>query len=433
MKHKWLIAVFSAVFILALALGIGIRLLILKDDSGHDLNVSLPTDATSSPIIDPNIPQYTVSPPSTEPVMSDLGVSCGGFDNFETIFPDEPNAEPILSTNTSSDGDGIVHICIGGDTSIDGEFADFASSRSPDYPWEDISGIMSGADIAIVNLETCVSEQGASEKREGYGFETPPKMLEGFKNAGIDAVNLANNHVRDFGYDALLDTFSNLFDYGIKYFGAGRDYDEAGDLLIFERDGVKIGFTGANKVYLSQDCVADEEHAGVNQIGEIGDESTERFAERLSEYDTLCDVLIVFIHAGTEEVYDVTSYQKDISRLCIDAGADIIVGGHSHTLQPIEFYKGKPIIYSIGNLIFWHIDDDLDGLAAIFDISVSKSGFIGLTLRPVFIKNYKANILSEGEGKFPTRYRQIIDLMNTNCEPYGISFDDSGKMQIIDS
>ena len=142
----------------------------------------------------------------------------------------------------------------------------------------------------------------------------------------------------------------------------------------------------------------------------------------------MCDVLIVFLQAGTEEVFDVTSYQKEMTRAFIDAGADIVVGGHSHTLQPIEFYNGKPIIYSIGNLIFWHIDDDLDGLTALFDITVDKNGFVSLKLHPLFIKNYKVYYLKDGEGSYPTRYAQILKLMNDLCEPYDIWFDGEGTL-----
>lgn len=430
MRHKWLIPVFAVVFIAAVGLGLGIRFASAKPHE-DDIRATLPTEDVTLPAADPNTPTFTepteppvtTSPPATdtEPTTSET----------ENLFEIPPELEDETVTDGENSGDGIVRICIGGDTSIDSEFADFAYSRGVDYPWAEITEVMSNADIAIVNLETCVSDRGESEKREGYGFRTPPDMLEGFKNAGIDAVNLANNHTRDFGYDALLDTFSNLKDYGISYFGAGRDIDEASGLLIIEKNGVKIGFTGANRVYLAPNCAAGEEHAGINQIGDADSEATKAYIERISEYDTLCDVLIVFLHAGTEEVFEVTSYQKQVSKMFIDAGADIVVGGHSHTLQPIEFYNGKPIFYSIGNLIFWHIDDDIDGLTAIFDIEVDKNGFAGLKLHPLFIKNYKVYYLKDGEGNYSGRYRQILDLVNEICEPYDVAFDDSGVMYRI--
>ena len=407
MKHKWIIILFALVFVAAVGLGLGLRFGMMSEPSPSVSETSPVETApaeTSAPITAAPLPETA---PPTEPASTTAETEP------ETIIPE---------------ASGVVRLCIGGDTSVDGEFADFARQKGVDYPWEDISEVMSAADIAIVNLETCVSEQGVSEKKEGYGFQTPPEMLDGFKNAGIDAVNLANNHVRDFGYDALLDTFDNLAERGISYFGSGRDLDEAGGLLVIEKNGVKLGFTGANKVYLNGDCAAKEDHAGVNQIGEPDSESTQRYLERLKEYDSRCDVLIVFLHAGTEEVFNVTDYQETMSRAFIDAGADIVVGGHSHTIQPIEFYKDKPIIYSIGNLIFWHIDDDIDGLTAIFDIEVDKNGFVGLKLHPLFIKNYKVYYLNEEGDPFAGRYQQIIKLVNDLCEPYDIYFDGEGNL-----
>ena len=435
MKHKWLITVFAATFVLAVVLGLVIRFSAAKPDT-DDIRATLPTIDSTLPVTEPNAPMYTVpteppettAPPATEPEPT--------TSETKNLFEIPPELEDETVTdnavNTTEDGDGIVRICIGGDTSIDSEFADFAYSHGIDYPWAEISEVMNAADIAIVNLETCVSDRGESEKPSGYGFRTPPDMLEGFKNAGIDAVNLANNHTRDFGYDALTDTFSNLKDYDISYFGAGKDYDEASGLLIIEKEGVKIGFTGANKVYLPSNCAASDGHAGINQIGDPDSESARAYIDLIKQYDALCDVLVVFLHAGTEEVFDVTSYQKEMSRKFIDAGADIVVGGHSHTIQPIEFYNGKPIFYSIGNLIFWHIDDDIDGLTAIFDIEVDKNGFVGLKLHPLFIKNYKVYYLKDGEGNFSGRYRQIIELVNNICKPYGVQFDDGGVMYTVE-
>ncbi len=257
-------------------------------------------------------------------------------------------------------------------------------------------------------------------------------MLEGFVNAGIDIVNLANNHVRDFGYDALLNTFDNLEAYGIEYFGAGYDEEDAEGLVIKEVNGVTIGFAGCNRVYLSSSCAASEDHAGINMVYSMDDERTQDFLAKIAEYDSQVDVLIVFMHCGTEETFDVTSYQEDLGKALIDNGADIVIGGHSHTLQPIEFYNGKPIFYSIGNLIFWHVDDDIDGLTCIFNITVDKDGFKSLTINPLFIKNYKVYLLEEGTGTYSSRYRQIIDLMNELCLDYGVQFDDDGVMYFVD-
>lgn len=408
MKHKWIIAVFAAVFAAAVLLGAGIRIAMRPDK---------PPQPVTTPASEP-----ASLPPSTEPAVTTLEP----ITSTEPITTPEPATEPpVTEPELEPEPPGEVRICIGGDTSIDGEFADFAAMKGVDYPWAEIKEVMTAADIAIVNLETCVSERGTSEKREGYGFRTPPEMLDGFANAGIDMVNLANNHTRDFGYDALLDTFTHLSERGIEYFGAGHDIDEAAGLRIVEKNGLKVGFAGANRVSLKADCVAAPEHAGINMIGEIGGADTEAFLQRIREYDSQCNVLIVFLHAGIEETFNINSYQKSMSRALIDAGADIVVGGHSHTLQPIEFYNDKLILYSIGNLIFWHIDDDIDGLTAIFDMIIDQNGFVSLKLHPLFIKNYKVYYLSQTSE----RYTQIRNLVNEICAPYGLWFDENCDMK----
>lgn len=393
----------------------------------------VPAPAVTESTNQPGVPDRVVS--TTSPT-GDSQTAASSFDADTYTEPSAPDdgqapdiAEPVSDNpeNTSSEP-GTVRLCLGGDTSIDSEFADAANKWGIDYPWKEVTEVFSGADLAIVNLETCVSERGTSEKRQGYGFRTPPEMLEGFVNAGIDMVNLANNHTRDFGYDALTDTFEYLSNYGIDYFGAGINKEQAEDLVVKTVNGVKIGFAGCNYVYLPDDCAADEDHAGINMVYKMSDERTLAFLEKVKEYDTQCDVLIVFMHAGTEEVFEVNSYQKNLARALVDNGVDIVVGAHPHTLQPIEFYNGKPIFYSIGNLIFWHIDDDIDGLTCIFDITVDKDGFKSLKLHPLFIKSYKVYYLERDAGKYASRYGQIIDLMNELCKPNGVEFTQDGVM-----
>lgn len=429
MNAKRLIVMFAGIAAIAIAIGLCFRSVKtnrLEPTTSSDTVAStvpegFDTDSSQQSAKPSGVPDNVVTndkqPEESEPIADDI----------LPIVSEDSVAEEI-PPEIVPDENAIARLCIGGDTSIDSEFADAANRWGVDYPWKDVSEVFGSADIAIVNLETCVSERGVSEKREGYGFRTPPNMLEGFVNAGIDMVNLANNHTRDFGYDALLDTFTHLTEYNIDYFGAGEDIDRAQGLVIKDVNGIKIGFAAANQVGLSTSCAAAEGHAGISMVYKMNDERTLAFLEKIKEYDAMCDVLIVFMHCGIEETFDINTYQKDFSRALIDSGADIVVGGHPHTLQPIEFYNDKPIIYSIGNLIFWHIDDEIDGLTAIFDITIDKNGFKSLKLHPLFIKNYKVYYLKDGEGKFPTRYNQIIELMNSLCNKYGLAFDSEGNM-----
>lgn len=421
MNPKRLIICFVCVFAIAAAIGVAVRI-----DRNQVIDTSLPVETSTPEITEPKATSPDVTEPevtTTEADVSEPEVTTTeeAPQENETTVSQEPLpevTEPVYDENAT------VRLCIGGDTSIDAEFAETAYRKGVDYPWAEISEVMNAADLSIVNLETCVSTRGVSEKKEGFGFRTPPDMLEGFVNSGIDLVNLANNHTRDFGYDALLDTFMHLDEYGIDYFGAGQDYDDAAGLVIKEVNGIKLGFTGCNRVWLPESYPAAEGHAGINQVHSVSDERTQAYLDKIKEYDSQCDVLIVFLHYGVEEVFEITSYQERMSKALIDAGADMVMGGHSHTLQPIEFYNDKPIFYSIGNFIFWHVDDNIDGLTVIFDIIVNRDGFASLKIHPLFIKSYKVYYLNQGSE----RYTQIIDLMNTLCNPYGYAFDMDGNM-----
>ena len=146
---------------------------------------------------------------------------------------------PAAVTTTPSEPSGTVKIAFAGDTTQSDVFAEATSWRSMRYPFEDVNEIFSSADIAFVNLETCVSDRGESEKKEGYGFQTLPEYLQVYTEAGIDIVSAANNHVRDYGMDALGDTFSHLEKNSIDYIGAGRDngfyraqYDKYGPYMV---------------------------------------------------------------------------------------------------------------------------------------------------------------------------------------------------------
>ncbi len=391
---------------------------VVTDAPDNAESTTLPIDTTEEPTQPTTEPTTEPDKTADEPTTSDTEDT----DASSSTTTSDTATQPTVTDPVSIDA--TVRIMLGGDTSIDGEFADVCYDKGIDYPWKQVSELLNSADLAVLNLETCVSPDGVSEKKEGFGFRTPPEMLEGFVGAGVNVVSLANNHTRDFGYQALLNTFDSLDAYGIDYFGAGNNLDEASGLLIKEVNGIKIGFTGSNRVWLPDDYAAGVDHAGINQIHSVHSPETQAYLKKLKEYDKQVDVLIAFMHYGVEEVFEVSSYQERIAREMIDCGVDIFVGGHSHTLQPIEFYNGKPIFYSIGNFIFWHVDDDIDGLTAVFDMEVSREGMVNLRLHPVFIKRYRANLVAKGSD----RYDQILALMNDLCNPNGIAFDEDGYM-----
>ncbi len=317
---------------------------------------------------------------------------------------------------------GTVKIAFAGDTTQSDVFAEATSWRSMNYPFEDVNEIFSSADISFVNLETCVSDRGESEKKEGYGFQTLPEYLQVYTTAGIDIVSAANNHIRDYGMDALDDTFTNLDSYGLCYIGAGRNITEAEKMIVYEVNGVRVGFTALNMINMNPTWYAKDDRAGINCVDFA---ACEDYLNLISEYDKQCDVLMVSVHWGVEYTNAITEEQEQFGHMLCDNGADIILGHHSHTLQPVEYYNGSMIFYSLGNFLFYKMDDEA-GKTAIFEIEINKNGFVSGKLSPVFISNCKSNLLDEDDEM----YGEIIELCKTISAPYGVNITENGGIEI---
>lgn len=350
-----------------------------------------------------------------------------------TLITDEPSAKPAETivttvqtteavTTTEPQPKGSVRVAFAGDTTQSDVFAEATSWRSMKYPFEDVNSIFSEADIAFVNLETCVSDRGESEKKEGFGFQTPPEYLQVYTEAEIDLVSVANNHVRDYGMDALDDTFSNLDAYGLGYIGAGRNITEAEKMILYDINGLKVGFTGLNMINMNPTWYATDDRAGINCVDFA---ACEDYLELISEYDKQCDLLFVSVHWGVEYTNAITEEQQQFGHMLCDSGADVILGHHSHTLQPVEYYNGSMIFYSLGNFLFYKMDD-YSGMTAIFEIEADKDGFVSGKLSPVFITNCKAALLEEDDEM----YGEIIELCRTISEPYGVNITENGGIEI---
>ncbi len=340
------------------------------------------------------------------------------------IKPAETIAEIVTTTTEAEpveEQSGTAVIAFAGDTTQSDVFAEATSWRSMSYPFEDVDHIFEGADISFVNLETCVSDRGESEKKEGFGFRTEPKYLEVYTSAGIDIVSVANNHVRDFGMDALHDTFSNLTEYGLDYVGAGENLSEAEKLVTYEVNGITVGFTACNMINMNPAWYATDERAGLNCVDFS---ESQRYLELVKKYDEQCDVLFVSVHWGVEYTNAITEEQEQFAHLLCDNGADIILGHHSHVLQPVESYKNSMIFYSLGNFLFYKMDD-YAGQTAIFEIEIDKNGFLSGKLSPVFISNCKSNILDEEDEM----YGEIIELARSISEPYGVRITENGGIE----
>lgn len=202
------------------------------------------------------------------------------------------------------------------------------------------------ADIFMVNQEFPFSDRGEKAEDKQYTFRLPPAKVSIFQEMGIDIVTLANNHALDFGTDALLDTCKTLDEAGILRVGAGT-FEEAKRWQTIEAGGKKIGFLGATRVIPVADWAATAYSAGM-----LATYDPTILLEQIRAAKAVNDYVVVYVHWGIEREEYPKEYQKTLGHQYIDAGADLVIGSHPHVLQGIEYYNGKPIVYSLGNFVF---------------------------------------------------------------------------------
>jgi len=191
------------------------------------------------------------------------------------------------------------------------------------YPFLKIGSFLKSANLVFVNLEAPFFTP-CPKKYSGMVFCTDPKMVQGLVDAGVDVVTLENNHILNYGQEGLRQTKVVLSQNQINWVGFG-------EMTIKTINGTKFGFLGFD--FLSK-------------------KPTEKDYEIIKKGKSLVDVLIVGIHWGGEYQAKAGSYQREIAKKVVAAGADVIAGHHPHWVQDVEYILGKPVFYSLGNLVF---------------------------------------------------------------------------------
>jgi poly-gamma-glutamate synthesis protein (capsule biosynthesis protein) len=213
-------------------------------------------------------------------------------------------------------------------------------------PFKPFSSIINSADIRVGNLECVVATRGSAEPDKPYTFRAHPRTLKVLKRH-FDAVSLANNHSGDFGPAAFSEMLTHLERSGIAYFGGGNNLAEAHAPLLIERKGLRIALLGYNE-FFPRSFEADHDKPGIAW----SEDEQVRLDIANARSQHRADIVIPVMHWGWEHEPRASARQNELARLMIDSGADAVVGGHPHVTQNIEFYQGKPIIYSLGNFLF---------------------------------------------------------------------------------
>lgn len=257
---------------------------------------------------------------------------------------------------------------------------------------------LKAADILMVNNEFPFSDRGEPMADKQFTFRCSPSYVKALNEMGVDIVSLANNHTLDYGRAALSDTFSALDGAGILYGGAGDSVERAKEVQIMEVNGKKYGFIAVSRVVPSADWKIESAAPGMFTCYDAT-----ALIEVIKEAKQTCDFVTVFPHWGTEYSEQPNAVQRELAKKCMDAGADLVVGAHTHCLEGIEYIDGKPVFYSLGNFIF---GQNIDRSAAV-KVTVAEDGTVSYALIPVYA--------SDGQTK----------QMNANAAPGLFSYMES--------
>jgi poly-gamma-glutamate synthesis protein (capsule biosynthesis protein) len=329
--------------------------------------------------------------------------------------------EASASSATPYDPATAWSMVAGGDINLDGAVALAVKDRGlgVDYPWAGgtaeitsryccsrygfelarvrrtgnagaVAALLSGADLTIANFEN-PAPNAFTYHRGGFTFSADPALIEGLKNAGIDWVSLANNHIGDAGGKGIIETAANLDRWGIAHGGAGADLRAA-------RAPSLIRAGGSSVAILAYDTIRPQYAAGPSRAG-----SNQMTAERVTADVAAAraagaDVVIVFPHWGVEYTAQATKLQRALAHAAIDAGADLVLGNHTHWVGAMEVYRGRPIVYSLADFVF-NIDRSEKTMEGILvETTYAGSRLVQLRIHPFFVVDHAQPNLLDPAG-----------------------------------
>ena len=302
-----------------------------------------------------------------------------------------PTEEEVKSTIVEADkNDEVITLITTGDV-MPGRSVNRKMMVKNDftYPFQKTAGYLREADLTLINLEAPLVEN-CPETDEGMIFCGDRRFSEGLRYAGIDVVNLANNHIFNHGVKGYCETAQLLEENGIL-FNHLDNRDLCSDNKDFDFPKIKIkgtifGFLGYNA---------------------LEKQELETVKDEIVKAKTEVDFLTVFFHWGAEYQRYPAKETIDLAHRAVESGADLITGNHPHWYQPIEVYKGKTIVYAQGNFVFdqeWSTETKKGYLAKFY---IKQNRIIGREIKPVYISDYSQPDFPEG-----AKGEEIINFIN---------------------
>lgn len=264
--------------------------------------------------------------------------------NITASIVDKEEIKELLETNNLKKItiNAVGDCTIGYDDSFgyNSSFNEYKDNYGYEYFFSNVKDIFKTDDLTIANLETTFTESNIKKEKK-FNFKAPLDYVNILTTSSIEMVNIANNHIYDYNEIGYNDTINTLKNNDIKYFGFENYY-------IYEKEDIKVGFAGIF-------CI---ESKCTNEV----DKAIKYFN------DNNVSTIIVSFHWGIEKDYKQSEIQTFLAHYAIDNGVELVLGHHPHVLQGIEVYKGKYIVYSLGNFSFGGNKNPSDKDSMIFNI-----------------------------------------------------------------
>ena len=308
-----------------------------------------------------------------------------------------------------------ITISLVGDVLLAAGVEKYIQSQGHDYPWQEVRPILAGSDFVLGNLECAVATGGEPMEDKQYTFRAHPGVLAGAARTGVNILTLANNHILDFGRQALLETTANLDNYGIKHTGAGINLEQATRPVIIEKNGVRLGVLAYTMIFPEGWWVAGPSNPGIASGHDLNG-----MIAGVKALRSQVDLLVVSIHWG-DELADYPRPQEQIlAYKLVDAGTDIVFGHHPHVLQGLEYYNGGLVAYSAGNFIFTTSRDMRARQGMILQVQAGREGVLEAVVVPTLVDAGLVRVL-RGEDR-----EQVLRRLENLSSPFGTVICEDG-------
>jgi poly-gamma-glutamate synthesis protein (capsule biosynthesis protein) len=315
-----------------------------------------------------------------------------------------------------------ITIAAVGDIMLGHRAEQYLIREGPGYPFVGVLPILRQAHLVIGNLESPISSRGTAVENKKFTLRAAPMAVAALKAAGIRVVTLANNHTMDFGPLALQDTLKVLGENNILYSGAGMDLEDARAPAFLKIGDLTLAFLSYSLTFPLEFFAAPGRPGTAPGYREYVKRDIQKIRPQ-------ADLVVVSFHWGAELMTSAKDYQRELGRLSIDWGADLVLGHHPHVLQELELYRGHLIAYSLGNFVFGS-ESDKTNTSIILLCTFKGKSLMRIEAVPLDVNNYR--VVYQPRVLAGTKAENVLGEINAASEKFNTRLTIKNDRGILD-